>query len=259
VLGVHGGDGSVAATADAARRAGRPLLVLPGGTFNHFARTAGVPTIEAAFEALRTGAGRRVDVVELSIDEDEPITVLNAASVGVYPAFVATRETMERSLGKPVAAVVAAIRVLARAETINVSIDGRPARVWSLAVSAGRNSSASMVPLQRRRLDDPVLDIRILHAFGRMPRLRGIVALAFGGRASSLLDRLPLRSQLATIESFTTSTVRLEVHPSNDGPIVFAHDGEVSMGAVEPKASSVASITIVPGGLDVYSLGPAAE
>ncbi|WP_432806450.1 diacylglycerol kinase family protein [Microbacterium neungamense] len=58
VLGVWGGDGSVAAVADAARRVGLPLLVLPGGTFNHFARTAGVPTIEDGIEALRTGSRR---------------------------------------------------------------------------------------------------------------------------------------------------------------------------------------------------------
>ncbi|WP_309064214.1 bifunctional phosphatase PAP2/diacylglycerol kinase family protein [Microbacterium sp.] len=260
VIGVWGGDGSVAAAADAARRAGLPLLIFPGGTFNHFARTAGAATIEDALEALRTGAGRRVDVAELALDDDPPVTVLNAASVGVYPDFVAEREGMERALGKPVAAVVAAVRVLARAETIDVSVDGRQARVWSVAVAAGENSSASMVPLQRRRLDDAVLDVRVLHARGRLSRLRGLVALGFGVRASAMLDRVPGRAELATIEAFTAERVRIEARSAAEESVGFAHDGEVTMSAHGADGSpAVAVVTIVPGGLDVYGLTESAS
>ncbi|MFD5214820.1 bifunctional phosphatase PAP2/diacylglycerol kinase family protein [Microbacterium sp. NPDC058345] len=253
VLGVWGGDGSVAAAADAARRAGLPLLIFPGGTFNHFARTAGAPTIDDAVDALRSGAGRRVDIAELTIGEGEPFTVLNAASVGVYPDFVAERESMEKRLGKPIAAFVAAARVLARAVAIDVRVDGRPARVWSVAVATGENSSTSMVPLQRRRLDDGVLDVRVLHARGRMPRLRGLVALAFGMRASAMLDRVPGRARLATIEAFTARQVRIQARTRASEPIAFAHDGEVTPTASDDRAAS-AIVTILPGGLDVYGL-----
>ncbi len=260
VLGIWGGDGSVAAAADVARRAGLPLLVFPGGTFNHFARTVGAATIDDAVQAVRSGEGRRVDVAELVLDGGEPFTVLNAASFGVYANFVTEREPMEKTLGKPIAALIAAITVLARAETIHVSIDGRPARVWSVAVAAGENSSASMVPLQRRRLDDGVLDVRVLHAFGRMPRLRGLVALAFGARASSALDRVPGRAQLATIESFTTTALRIEAHARPGQTIGISHDGEVSVSEPrEPGRGTVAMIKIVPGGLDVYSIAPASD
>ncbi|MEV8219531.1 phosphatase PAP2 family protein [Microbacterium sp. NPDC077391] len=249
VVGVWGGDGTVAAAADAARRAGLPLLIFPGGTFNHFARTAGAETIDAAVQAVRDGAGRRVDVAELIIDDEPPVTVMNVASVGVYPGFVAEREEMEGALGKPVAALIAAVRVLARAHTLHVRADGRAARVWSIAVAAGQNSSASMVPLQRRRLDDGVLDVRVLHARGRMPRLRGLVALAFGVKASALLDRVPGRAALATIEAFTAEQVRIEARSSTGEAVNVAHDGEVS---VLEQGSTVATVRIVPGGLNVY-------
>lgn len=256
VIGVWGGDGSVAAAAHAARRERLPLLVLPGGTFNHFARTVGAGTVEAGVQALRSGTGRRVDVAELSLDQGAPFTVLNAASVGVYPDFVAERETMERRLGKPLAALIAAVRVLARAETIDVAVDGRPSTVWSVAVAAGENTSASMVPLQRRRLEDAVLDVRVLHARGRMPRLRGLVALAFGARASAMLDRVPGPARLATIESFAAASVRIDVYPRDGGEVGFGHDGEVTPNSPDdPKGAMTATITIVPGGLDVYSAG----
>ncbi|QMU98145.1 phosphatase PAP2 family protein [Microbacterium esteraromaticum] len=256
VIGVWGGDGTVANAADAARRAHLPLVIFPGGTFNHFARTAGAETIDDAVTALRSGVGRRVDVAELTIDDGQPMTVMNVASIGVYPRFVAEREEMEAALGKPVAALVAAFRVFARAHTLWVRVDGRAARVWSVAVAAGQNSSVSMVPLQRRRLDDGVLDVRVLHARGRMPRLRGLVALAFGVRASAVLDRVPGRAGLATIEAFTAEQVRIEARSSTGEPVDVAHDGEVSVGE---RGMTVATVRIVPGGLDVYGLAEEEE
>lgn len=252
VLGIWGGDGSVASAADAARDAALPLLALPGGTFNHFARTVGAATLEEGVEALRSGVGRRVDVAELVLDESEATTVLNAASVGIYPDFVAIRESMEKQLGKPVAALVAAVRVLAKAETIAVRIDGRPALVWSVAVAVGENWSPAMVPLQRRGLDDSMLEVRVLHAVGRMSRLRGLVALAFGVRASTVLDRVPGRARPATIESFTAKTVRIEAR-SEGQTLSIAHDGEVTLSApLGPDHGAAATITVIPGGLHVY-------
>src|SRR4029453_11780626 len=44
VLGVAGGDGTVSAVAAVAAAAGRPLVVVPGGAGNHFARDLGPQT-----------------------------------------------------------------------------------------------------------------------------------------------------------------------------------------------------------------------
>lgn len=252
VLGIWGGDGSVASAAHVARDARLPLLVLPGGTFNHFARTVGAATLEEGIHALRSGAGRRVDVAELVLDESDAMTVLNAASVGIYPDFVAIRESMEKQLGKPLAALVAAVRVLAKAETIAVRVDGRPALVWSVAIAVGENLSPALVPLRRRRLDDSVLEVRVLHAVGRLSRLRGLVALAFGVRASAFLDHVPGRTGPATIESFTAKTVRIEARTEGQ-TLTIAHDGEVTVSApLGPDQGAAATITVIPGGLDVY-------
>ncbi|HEY7882014.1 MAG TPA: phosphatase PAP2 family protein, partial [Streptosporangiaceae bacterium] len=55
ILGVAGGDGTVSAAAAVAVEAGLPLLVIPAGTFNHFAADLGVEGARDALAALRDG------------------------------------------------------------------------------------------------------------------------------------------------------------------------------------------------------------
>jgi membrane-associated phospholipid phosphatase len=61
VLGVAGGDGTVNAAATAALDADVPLLVLPAGTFNHFAKDLELTDVEDAFEALAAGRAVCID------------------------------------------------------------------------------------------------------------------------------------------------------------------------------------------------------
>ena len=151
ILGVCGGDGSVAAVAHEARIAGLPLLVVPGGTFNHFARTAGAASVDLAIDALQRGEGVRADVAELTFGDDDPITVLNTASVGIYPDFVADARAARDRWGKWLAGVIAAARVLRRSDPVTVVIEGRRARVWTLFVGVGANDPGTAAPLQRPR------------------------------------------------------------------------------------------------------------
>ena len=177
VLGVCGGDGTVGAVAHEARAADLPLLVLPGGTFNHFAKAVAVDELDQAVDALQQGTGRAVDVAELRLGADRTLTVLNTTSIGLYPAFVEEREKHERRLGKPLAAAVAAVRVVRRSDPVEVEVDGRRRRIWSVFVGVDRYYPLTVAPIERRRLDDGVLDVRVLAAEGK-PRTRGAVALA---------------------------------------------------------------------------------
>jgi diacylglycerol kinase family enzyme/membrane-associated phospholipid phosphatase len=246
VVGICGGDGSVAAAAHLAREADLPLLVVPGGTFNHFALTLGVRSIDDSIGALQSGSGRLVDVAELSGVVDRPITVLNAASVGIYPPYVAQRERRERRLGKWLAGLIAAVTVLTSAQKITLTLNGRPLRVWSVFIGVNRYYPADAAPAERPRLDDGVLDVRILHA-AAWARTSGIVALAFGPRVSALLQAL--RPTAAAIETFTTDTIALEVNADSPADSGIAHDGEASLGG----GSFSASVRILHGALRVYS------
>ncbi len=87
VLGVGGGDGTVACAAAAAVDTGRPLAVFPAGTFNHFANDIGCEDVAKTIRAIRKGS---VLCVDLMCFNDNRM-VINTSSIGAYPAFVRTR------------------------------------------------------------------------------------------------------------------------------------------------------------------------
>ncbi len=253
IVGVCGGDGTVATVADVARHAGVPLLVVPGGTFNHFARTAGASTVDLAIDAVQRGEGVRVDVAELRFGDQPPLTVMNTASVGVYPDFVAARERLQGRYGKWLAAVLAAAQVLRRSDPVRIDLDGRAIDVWTLFVGVGPNDPGVPAPLQRRRLDGGVLDVRILRAGSRT---RAAASLAFGRRTSAVLRALRVLPD--RVESVTAERLDVTVHPRQGQPPGFAHDGEVSFDrpaaadAASPGPGYTSTIRVVPTALDVY-------
>ena len=85
VLAVGGGDGTVSCGAGVAMDAGLPLAVFPGGTFNHFAKDIDCDSVAKTVEAIQKGSAAHVDVVCLN----EAHMVVNTASIGAYPQFVA--------------------------------------------------------------------------------------------------------------------------------------------------------------------------
>ncbi|MFP3465741.1 bifunctional phosphatase PAP2/diacylglycerol kinase family protein [Leifsonia sp. SIMBA_070] len=247
VLGVYGGDGTVAAVARQAIEAGLPLLVFPGGTFNHFAKAALLDSVDAALDALAAGSGREVDVADLTFADGREVTVLNTASVGIYPSFVEEREKHEKRLGKPLAALLAAIRVVRRGDPLQVQIDGEPRAVWSVFVGVDRYYPVAVAPIERRRLDDHLLDVRILFA-GGTPRTRGAVALAFGGRTDALAARLPFLQGPPALEARTVREITIAADGDDPG---YAHDGEASTETPgEPKRLTM---RMRPAALRVYS------
>ncbi|HEX2357945.1 MAG TPA: diacylglycerol kinase family protein [Micromonosporaceae bacterium] len=81
VLGVAGGDGTVSAVAAVASRAQLPLVVIPAGTRNHFARDLGldIRNPASALSALRAGGLAQVDLGRVG-----PRVFVNNVSFGAY-------------------------------------------------------------------------------------------------------------------------------------------------------------------------------
>ena len=108
-----GGDGTDQRGGRAWPRPARPLLVVPGGTLNHFAHALGLETIADAAAAVRDG---RVVAVDRAVIDGH--TFLNTASIGSYIDLVDAREKLEDRIGKWPAVVVALVQVLRHSEPV---------------------------------------------------------------------------------------------------------------------------------------------
>jgi undecaprenyl-diphosphatase len=208
VLGVCGGDGTVNAGAAIAIERGIPLLVIPGGTLNHFSRAFGMETARDAIEAYRSGGVVRVDV---ACAGDR--LFLNTASFGAYTELVEMRTRLEGRLGKWPALVVAAARVLRHSEPTEVRIDGRRLRVWFAFVGNGRYGSYGVAPTWRDHLGDGLLDIRLIGAKRHISKSRAVAALLVGH-----LGLMP------DYQSWRAGSLRLT---AGNGSLRLARDGEL--------------------------------
>ncbi|HEX2851340.1 MAG TPA: diacylglycerol kinase family protein, partial [Acidimicrobiales bacterium] len=207
VVGAAGGDGTLNTAAAIALDAGKPLLVVPAGTLNHLARDLGATGVDDAVAAVRDGHAVEVDVGLLA-----DRVFLNTASFGGYAEFVDARERLQPTIGKWPAAFVALVRMLRRGEPCRVEIDGRERNIWMIFVGNCRYHPSGFTPSWRERLDDGLLDVRIVDADQPWARLR-LVASVLTGR----LGRSRVYEQ--------RTATRLEVR-GLDGPLRLASDGE---------------------------------
>lgn len=226
VLAVGGGDGTVAAAASVAIDAGLPLAVFPGGTFNHFAKDIGCDTVAKTVDAIRRGSVARVDLMCLN----ETRMVLNTASIGAYPAFVRRREKLEKRVGKAVAGFYAMLRTLRNERPVAIRYDNKALQTSLFFLGNSVYLPTGFAPSRRARMDDGLIDVRILEAGRPWARTRILTALALGR-----LQRSPLYHELQVPE-FSFSAV--------DGPTVVAHDGEV--GEKYDEARFVVKYRILP-------------
>lgn len=234
-LGVWGGDGTVGAAAAAAVERSIPLLVLPGGTLNHFARDAGTGSLKDAVKAATNGEAALADVGMVTAErglagnpEVSHLVMLNTSSVGLYPNFVRRREHLQRALGKPLAGVVAMFRTFAAGTPTTLSVDGVRHKVWIAYLGRGRFYPRDHAPLIRPVMDDGVLDVRLITADERFARLRLLWSVLTGTVASSGITHLR-----------EATKVRID---AGGGPMALAVDGEALAGVrkvayeVRPRA-----------------------
>lgn len=224
-LGVWGGDGTVGTAAAAAVERSLPLLVLPGGTLNHFARDAGTGSLKDAVLAAARGEAALADVGVVTVErglagnpEISELIMVNTASVGLYPNLVRRREQLQPALGKPLAGVVAMFRTFAAGTPTTLFVDGVRHKVWIAYLGRGRYYPRDHAPLLRPVLDDAVLDIRMITADESFARLRLLWSVLTGTVATSRITHLREATE-----------VRLE---SAGSPMVLAVDGEAQAGVL---------------------------
>jgi undecaprenyl-diphosphatase len=239
-LGVWGGDGTVGSAAGTAVEQSLPLLVLPGGTLNHFARDAGITSVETAALAASQGEAVHADLGSVVIErglqgapETTRLSMVNTASIGVYPNLVRRRERLVPALGKPLAGLVAGIRTFAVATPSSLRLNGVRHKVWILYLGRGRYYPRDLAPLARPILDDGLFDIRMVSADEPFARLRLLWSVLTGTAATSKVTHLSEASRV--------------VVEAEGLPLVLAVDGEPMPGVRR------AEFNVVAGKLRCYS------
>lgn len=210
ILGVAGGDGSVNMAAALAVEEGLPLLLIPAGTFNHFAADLGVWSVADALDALRAGDSVLVDVATAG---RQPF--INTLSTGVYVDLVHAREHLEDRLGKWPAVIVALMQVLRTSRPQELIVDGRRRRLWLLFAGNCGYEPQGTAPSYRPDLADGQLDIRLVDGQQPLARVRLVTAVMLGTLARSRVYR-----------TWTARSLRIA---TPDGtPVHLAVDGEVT-------------------------------
>jgi diacylglycerol kinase family enzyme len=157
VLGVASGDGSLASVAAVAIARDLPLVCVPFGTRNHFARDLGLDRNDpiSTLDAFG-GRERRVDVGRAG-----DRLFLNNVSLGIYAQLVQRREHHRRRR-EALARARSWLILLTHREPLGIRIDGRPTDTRLVLVA--NNSYELELPTlgARNRLDGGVLYLYVL-------------------------------------------------------------------------------------------------
>jgi undecaprenyl-diphosphatase len=191
-LAVAGGDGTVAAVASVAAENKLPLVLIPAGTLNHFARDVGVQSVRDADEATEAGTAIGVDLGEVTTFGDDGTSrrwFLNTAGIGGYPEMVRLREVLEKHYPKWIAGVIAMVRTLRHASPIRVLLNGQEHLVWMIFVGNGSYHPKGFAPSSRPAMDSGKLDVRYLRADVPYSRARFVLASITNTLATSHVYR----------------------------------------------------------------------
>jgi diacylglycerol kinase family enzyme len=236
VVGIAGGDGSLAQVAGIAVERDIPFVCIPFGTRNHFARDLGLdPDDPLGALAAFDGAERRVDIGRAG-----ERWFVNNVSLGLYASFVhdPARKTRNR--------LVALLRMLPAAlgssrRPLRLTLEREEEREHhsALLVLVGNNaySLRSIGDLgERASLDEGLLHAYVIESVSRRALL-GLLARAAAGS----LEKAEGWSEAAAAR-FTIEAARGHLHAAVDGePVVLPAPLELE---VRPRALRV----LVPPG-----------
>jgi len=204
---VAGGDGTIRTAAGVLRGGPIPLVVVPAGTRNHFAKSLGIDSLEKAVAAI-DGQERLVDIADVNGS-----CFINNSSIGLYPTLVIQRGTRERHMPKCVANLIAAYEQLRHGQKVNLTLDGVQYRAWMAFVGNGLYGDQPFDLAERTSPDSNLLHVRIVRADGRLARLRVAAALLTGR-----LGTCPL-VHTAAVRRATIGFARTTVEVALDGEV----------------------------------------
>ncbi len=238
-----GGDGTAAEVANGLLRSGKArarLGLVPCGTGNDLARTAGVPTIEEALGALCAGTARNIDVIRITCSargKAAPRYALAFAGVGIVGRVLryATPQ-WKRVLGRSLAYRIALLKALWSYSPAQMSITSDGKRFDGSFLFLGLNNSeeagGGLKLAPGARNDDGLLNVNLVGAVGKLEGLMELRRLARGTHTSH-----------SKVSYFPSRDVRVEARES----LEVAADGELI-------GHTPARFEVLPGALSMLTL-----
>ena len=211
LLGMAGGDGSLAIVASVASRHGLPFVVVPAGTRNHFALDLGIDRedVPGAMAAFDDGVDTRVDLAEIN-----GRVFVNNASMGVYAKVVQSADYRD-----------------AKVQTASAMLPdmlGPGAKALDLRYTMPSGEEA--VPGQLLLVSNNPYDLAHLRGGGTRERLDsgvlGVVSLRVGSAADAeKLAALEMTGQVQRFAGWNEWTAS-EFEVDSAGPVEVGVDGE---------------------------------
>lgn len=254
-----GGDGTVRAVAEALRKSGVPLAVIPQGTGNLLARNLGAPLydLDESVRAAFTGQDRAIDLGVVTItrpdeSEDEHVFLVLAGMGLDARAITTTSTTLKKRLGW-LAYVDAGMRSVLKDAPLQIhySVNGEPAKpstVFTVMIGNCGLMPGGVLLIPDASLDDGVLDVVALRPLGKFSWLRighkigfenGVLRKTRGGR--KMID---LVNDTRSVSYLRAQQYALSV----DAPEPIQLDGDdfglalAASGAVDPAALLVRTL-----------------
>ena len=223
VIVAAGGDGTLSAVAETLAHRDEPadalpsLALVPMGTANDFATSAGIPTEPSeAFALIGQVPAWPIDLLRVEAD-GTPWWCANLASGGFgTQVTVETDAGLKKMLGG-LAYVITGIAKLGRIEPITARLHG-PDFAWeggfiALGIGNGRQAGGGQQLCPQALIDDGLLDVTVV------PELEGEVASTLGqmltGGKEAALERVATRVRLPwlQLESAQPLTLNLDGEP----------------------------------------------
>lgn len=240
IVAALGGDGTQAAVAQALVGTSAVMGVLPGGTFNYFARELGVgETVPDAVETLLNPRLRQVSIGDLN-----GRIFLNNVSFGAYPEILEKRESHYARWGRSRIgaywAVLAALRDLRHPMELTLQVNGEK-RDYRTALTFAAKSAFQLETLGLEGAEAVRRD-HLAIFIARAHRARDLIGPA-------LRLALGLSTRDKDFDLVVSDDVQIRTHPNRR---LVAHDGE------RTRMTGPFRLRVQPGALNVLvPAGPA--
>jgi diacylglycerol kinase (ATP) len=204
---IFGGDGTVHRHLPQLYQQKIPVLVVPVGSGNDFARALGIRNIETALRAWQQfcAEGKNVKEIDLGVIRagGKEILFCCVAGVGMDSEANARANRMPPTLKRAGGYLLAALQALVAFKSVEMSVTSSQGemkrRAFFIAVGNAQSYGGGMRVTPHARPDDGLLDICIVNKMNKIKLLAWMPTIFFGGHL-----------RLKEVEYFQADHVRIE-------------------------------------------------